>query len=65
MDKRKKLVLCHIRKTVNGVVTYKPIYHPDEPQYIMCCECNNPISGYGGPKANAVCRTCYNPSGDL
>lgn len=28
--------------------------------FIMCRECNKPISSHGGPRYNSVCIQCYN-----
>lgn len=29
--------------------------------FILCRECNNPISSVGGPMYNSICIQCYNP----
>jgi hypothetical protein len=55
--KDRKILLGHVRKGDKFV----PLYHPQESKYIICCDCNKPISVQGGPKANVVCLSCYQP----
>jgi hypothetical protein len=43
----------------NGKQIIQPRGYIYTAAFIMCCKCNAPISGHGGPAFGAVCVPCH------